>query len=236
MAAHYTYLNTVTHDQNLQKVIGAFFVAALLLVLGSLAAGCVRSKEGREKHIVPGKFSLTSLFDFILSAFISYHDSIAGKANRKYASLSATVFLFIFTSNMLGLVPGFPAITTTVWVNVAMALVVFASFNIYGIREHGFVNYMKHFAGPVWWLAWFLFPLEIVSTCLRVLTLNLRLYWNISADHMVLAAFTDLFSYVVPVIFYVLGTFVSFMQAFVFTTLTIVYIFLAVQHGEEEHH
>jgi F-type H+-transporting ATPase subunit a len=137
--------------------------------------------------------------------------------------------------NLIGLIPGMVSPTTTVSVNVAIALIVFLSFNYYGIREQGLVNYLKHFAGPVWWLAPLLFPLEILSAVLRVLTLNLRLYWNITADHIVLGVFTELTKYVVPVIFYGLGTFVCFMQAFVFTTLTMVYIFLAVDHGAEEH-
>lgn len=234
--AHFTYLDAVTHDGDVQKVITAIGVGTLLLVTGFLASAPIRNAAGRAKHIVPTRASITALFDFIFSAFIKYHDSIAGPTNRRYASISLTAFLFIFFSNLVGLVPGVPALTTTVWVNVGMALVVFFAFNYYGIRAHGLVNYIKHFAGPAWYLAWFIFPLEILSTCLRVLTLNLRLYWNITADHIVLGVFTDLTSYVVPVLFYALGTFICFMQAFVFTTLTIVYIFLAVQHSEEEHH
>jgi F-type H+-transporting ATPase subunit a len=89
----------------------------------------------------------------------------------------------------------------------------------------------------VWWLAFLIFPLEILGTFLRILTLNLRLYWNISADHIVLGLFTDLVPVVVPVIFLALGTFVCFMQAFVPTILTMIYILLATQHEEgEEHH
>ena len=144
---------------------------------------------------------------------------------------TASLFLFLLAANLLGLVPGMPAITTTVWVNVGMALVVFLYFNYLGIKEHGLLSYLKHFCGPVWLLAWFIFPLEIFSTCLRVLTLNLRLYWNINADHEVLNIFTNLIGpFAAP--FYVMGVFVCFMQAFIFTTLTMVYILLATQHEE----
>lgn len=242
MAAHYTYFNALTHDADVQKTVLALTVASALLLIGGLAASRVRSPEGIKKHIIPSNVSTTSIFDFIISAFLNYHDSIAGARNRRYASLSATVFLFVLISNLLGLIPGMPAITTSVWVNVGMAIVVFLSFNYYGIRSHGFWRYIKHFAGPdsltgfLRLLSLLIFPLEILSTCLRILTLNLRLYWNITADHVVLGVFTDLTKYVVPVLFYGLGTFVSFMQAFVFATLTMVYIFLAVDHGEEEHH
>ena len=81
-----------------------------------------------------------------------------------------------------------------------------------------------------------MFVIEILSVSMRVLTLNLRLYWNMTADHTVLSIFTDLTKFIVPVVFYGLGTFVCFMQAFVFSTLTMVYILLATQHEEEEHH
>ena len=79
-----------------------------------------------------------------------------------------------------------------------------------------------------------LFGVEILSVLLRVLTLNLRLYWNINADHMVLSIFNDMAGGLFGSVFYGLGTFVSFMQAFIFTVLTMVYILLATQH-EEEH-
>jgi F-type H+-transporting ATPase subunit a len=236
VSSTYSVLSLITSDGDLQKVAATAGVMAASLILGSVAASKISTPEGIQANIVPSKVSLTSIFDFFFEKFILFHDSITGKRNRKYASLSATVFLVILFTNLLGLVPGFVAGTTTVMITVALALTTFITFNFYGIREQGFFNYIKHFAGPKWWLAPLLFPIEIFSTSLRVLTLNLRLYWNMTADHIVLGIFTDLTKYVVPVIFYALGSFVCFMQAFVFTVLTMVYIFLAVDHGEEEHH
>ena len=176
---------------------------------------------------------LYRVFDFFMEAFVSYHDSVLGKHNRKHVPFTGSIFFFLLFANLLGLVPGMAAATTTVWVNVAIALTVFCYFNYWGIKEHGFWNYIKHFGGgtPLW-IAWFIFVVEIVSTCMRVLTLNLRLYWNISADHLVLGAFTEMTKLVIPCAFYALGTFVSFMQAFVFATLTMIYILLATQHEE----
>ena len=248
MGAHYSYLDTLRHlvpseavrdalaDANWQKFTFALLFGGVVLGAGSMAASRIKTKEGLEKNIIPQGFSLTALFDLLIGGFLGYHDSILGKHNRKYASLSASVFFVILFSNLLGLVPGVPAVTTTVWINVGMALVVFVAFNWYGIKEQGLGHYLAHFAGPVWWLWWFMFPLEIFSTLLRVFTLNLRLYWNISADHLVLGIFSDLVPVIVPIVFYALGTFVAFMQAFVFTTLTMIYVFLAVDHGEEGAH
>ena len=102
------------------------------------------------------------------------------------------------------------------------------------MKENGLINYLKHFCGPVPALAILIFPVEIISTTLRILTLNLRLYWNISADHMVMSGFVDQVFGPSGIVIYVLALFVSFMQAFIFTTLSMVYILLAVQH-EEEH-
>ena len=246
MAVHYTYLNPIISDPNWQKVVIAVGLGALLVALGRIATAPIRSGRDSAALIIPKPgFSLFNLFDVLVGAFIGYFDSIMGKENRRYAPLCGTMFFFIFFSNLLGLIPGMPSATTTVWVNVAMALVVFVSFNWYGIREQGIGSYLKHFCGPILVLAPILFPIEILSTCLRILTLNLRLYWNISADHIVLGVFTDLAQqlpmpvyilggFLIPVCFYLLGAFVAFMQAFVFTTLSMIYIQMAVAH-EHEH-
>jgi len=244
MKGHYTWFHDLPgkiHDlpayyPDTEKLFLAVLVAIFLIIGGSAATKYLRRPEDIETRVIPGSHGFFyNLFDVILEAFIKYHDSILGKENRKYVPLTGSIFMFLLFSNLLGLIPGFAAITTSIWINVGIAVVVFFCFNWYGIREHGAVGYFKHFLGPVWWLAPFIFCLEIVSICLRVLTLNLRMYWNITADHIVLDTSIQLTKVVIPVAFYALGTFVSFMQAFVFATLTMVYILLATQHGEEHH-
>lgn len=243
MEAHFTWfggmLNGISENHYIvaqsEKFILAFALAFVLLILGKKAA--TRIKADRNSLIIPTtKLSLFGFFDLFIESFAKYQDTILGKENRKYLPLTCSVFMFIFFANILGLIPGVASITTTVWVNVGIALIVFCAFNYYGIVEHGIIGYLKHFCGPVWWMAFLVFPLELFSTILRVLTLNLRLYWNITADHIVLGIFTDITKLFVPVLFYGLGTFVCFMQAFVFATLTMVYILLATQHAEEAHH
>lgn len=235
MADHYTYLSSFIPDPNQQKFVTALLLGTGLVFLGRKLTGRLTSSGAVEDAIVPDKrLNWFGFFDLFLETFVRFHDSVVGEENRRFVPFSASVFVFILFSNLLGLIPGMPAITTTVWINVALAFVVFFYFNFQGCKANGVIGYLKHFAGPFWWLAWFMFPLEIFSTCLRILTLNLRLYWNITADHMVLGIFTDLVPLLVPVIFYVLGTFICFIQAFIFTTLTMVYLLLAVQH-EEEH-
>jgi len=236
MSSGFTYLTPFIENDNWQKLIVAGTVATGLIVLGKVLTTRLRVAGGTQSAVIPEKrLSLFGFFDIFMEAFVAHQDSILGKEGRKYVPFTASLFLFILVSNLLGLVPGMPAITTTVWVNVGLAILVFCYFNYLGIKANGFWGYLKHFCGPVWWLAFLIFPIEIFSTCLRILTLNLRLYWNISADHVVLHTFTNMLG-VGAVPFYVMGTFVSFMQAFIFTTLTMVYILLATQHEEHDEH
>ena len=242
MEQHYTYLTSLgIHDQNMQKLITSVVFGSALLLIGSRSAKILakrRALHGEHEGAIPEeKITTSGIFDFFIETFVAFQDSILGRDNRKYLPITGTVFLYVFVLNILGLIPGIPAATTTVWTTVPVAIFIFISFNYHGIKEHGAVRYLKHFLGPVWWLAWFILPLELFGTVLRMLTLNLRLYWNINADHLVLGVFTDLVPYVVPVIFFALGTFVCFMQAFVPTVLTLIYIMLATSHEEgAEHH
>ncbi|MCL4125777.1 UNVERIFIED_CONTAM: hypothetical protein GTU68_019365 [Idotea baltica] len=223
----------MTSDPNSQKFITAFAVGILILLVGYLSKRKLSTKADIEAAVIPQKkLSLFNFFDLFVEGFIKYHDNVLGKENRKYASFSASIFLFIFLCNLIGLFPGMAAVTTSVWINVGMAIVVFIYFNAKGIEANGWFGHFKHFCGPLYWLAWFMFPIEILGAFLRIVTLNLRLYWNINADHLVLGIFTDNFK-ILGSAFYGLGLFVCLMQAFIFTTLTMVYILLAVQHSED---
>lgn len=230
---HYNIFQNITPDENWQKLALALLIGGSLVLLGKFLGSRLRTREQIDQAVIPDeRISLFGFFDFFIESFVHFQDSILGKENRRYVTFTATVFIFILFANLSGLIPGLPAVTTTIWINVGLAFCVFVFFNLQGIKENGLGGYLKHFCGPVIWLAPVIFPLEILSTVLRLLTLNLRLYWNITADHTVLGAFTDLTKLIVPTVFYAMGTFVAFMQAFVFTTLTMIYILLATQHEE----
>jgi len=135
--------------------------------------------------------------------------------------------------NLLGLIPGFLPPTQKMNVTVGLAVVVFLSTHYFGVREHG-LAYFRHFLGPIWWLAPIMLPIEIISHLARPMSLSLRLFGNITGDHAVVSGFMALVPVVVPAVFLGLGLFVSFMQAFIFTVLSMIYISGAVAH-EEEH-
>ena len=236
MEGHYTFLGATGLTDDTQKVVTAFGAMFILFLLSKLATSRLKGGDKARDFVVPEeKVTLLGFFDFFVEAFLNFHDSVVGKENRKYASFSGSVFLFLLFANLVGLIPGMAAATTTVQINVGLALVVFFYFNFLGIKSHGMKGYLAHFCGPNIFIAVILFPVEIISLCMRPLTLNLRLYWNVTADHLVLGIFTDQLWPGVGILglpFYALGTFVSFMQAFVFTMLTMLYILFAVQHEE----
>jgi F-type H+-transporting ATPase subunit a len=119
--------------------------------------------------------------------------------------------------------------TDNINTNIPCAIIVFLYYNFVGIREQGFIKYFKHFAGPIIWLAPLMFSIELISHLVRPLSLSVRLFGNITGDHMVLGIFSQLTPLVVPVIFLFLALFVAFIQAFVFSLLSTVYIALATE-------
>ena len=248
MERHFTYFQNMFPGElgiDAEKFVFATLIAATLFILGKASAAKLSTADGIQSKLIPQKkFRLFDFFDVFNEMFISFHDSVLGKRARRYYPMSASIFLFLLVANLAGLIPGMPASTTTVWVNVSLALIAFIAFNYYGVGENGILNYSKHMAGGSGLLrlkllipiAVFLFLLETFSFVLRIVTLNLRLYWNILADHIIISTIGELTSgwFVIfgPVLL-AKGLLVSVLQAAVFTVLTMVYILLATQHDEE---
>jgi F-type H+-transporting ATPase subunit a len=132
-------------------------------------------------------------------------------------------------SNLIGLIPGFTPPTDNFNVTLALGVVSFVAYNFYGLQAHG-LAYLKQFMGPLLVLAPLMIVVELFSHLFRPASLAIRLYGNMFADHLLLGIFTDLTKLLIPVIFYLLGTFVSLVQALVFTLLTMVYVGLAISH------
>ena len=117
-------------------------------------------------------------------------------------------------------------------VTLGLAFPTFLYYNYQGIREQGVIGYLKHFAGPIWWMAWLLLPIELVSHFARVLSLTIRLYANMFASDMLTLGFFSLIPIGVPSIFLGLHVFVSVIQAFIFMLLSMFYLSLAVAHEQ----
>ena len=157
-------------------------------------------------------------------------EQVIGHGYQKYQAYVTCIFLFVLLNNLSGLIPGIDAPTTSIMVTLGLAVPTFLYYNYHGIREQGVIGYLKHFCGPVWWMAWLIFPIEIVSHLARVMSLSVRLYANMFAGDLVTMVFFSLIPVGIPVIFLGLHLFVSLIQAFVFMLLTMIYLSLAVEH------
>lgn len=181
------------------------------------------------------KLSLSSLFDMIYEALFNFTASVIPDEPERFVSLIGTLFILIFVANLWGVVPGMVPPTDTLNTNAAMAITVFIAYNYYGFKAHG-IKYIKHFMGPIWWLAPIMLIVELISNLVRPVSLSLRLFANMLGDHTALGIFSHLLPVIVPIFFMILGIFVSFIQALVFSILSAIYIALAVAHEEGEEH
>jgi F-type H+-transporting ATPase subunit a len=116
------------------------------------------------------------------------------------------------------------------WVPAGLAVVTFVYYNYMGFREQGVWSYLKHFAGPIWWLAPLMIPIEIVSHLARPLSLSIRLFANMFAGEQVTMAFLKLTLLLAPAIFMGLHVFVSLLQAYIFALLAMIYVAGAIAH------
>ena len=130
----------------------------------------------------------------------------------------------------MGLLPGIETPTSAPAVPLGIAIPTFFYDNWQGLRAHGVIGYAKTFLGPMWWIAWLVGPIEIISNLARVLSLTIRLYANMFASDLLTLVFFSMIPPVLPVVFLGLHFFVSMIQAYVFMLLTLIYLSLAVAH------
>ncbi|HET6515227.1 MAG TPA: F0F1 ATP synthase subunit A [Thermodesulfovibrionales bacterium] len=157
-------------------------------------------------------------------------ENIGHKWGKYFFPLIATLGLYILVCNFMGLIPGFTAPTSNINMTASMAVPVFLATHYYGIKVHG-VKYIKHFLGPIVWLAPMMFVIEFIGHLVRPVTLSVRLFGNMIAKHMILFALALLAPLVVPVAILGLGVLVSLIQAFVFVLLTSLYLAGAVEEA-----
>ena len=215
----------------------SLLAAAICLVLALLARLALkRSPKGRDGLVPEANLKPRSLFELYTEAILNLCRGVLGKDAEFYFPLIAGLFLYIFVNNMLGVFPGFLPPTDQLNTNIPMALTIFLVYNVMGVIRQGPVAYAKHFMGPVLWLAPLMVLVEIISHLSRPLSLSVRLYGNIMGDHQVLDIFMNtlpeqlsvVLGFGIPILFLALGIFVSFIQALVFSLLSVSYIGLAI--------
>ncbi len=173
---------------------------------------------------------LQQVSEMIHEAIGGQAEQIIGHGYQRFQAYVTCIFLFVLLNNLSGLIPGITAPTTSMMVTLGLAIPTFLYYNFQGLREQGVIGYIKHFAGPVWWMAWLILPIELVSHIARIMSLSVRLYANMFAGDLVTLVFFSLFPVGIPAIFLGLHVFVSLIQAFVFMLLTMIYLSLAVAH------
>jgi len=215
----FTFFGLMTHDKTFIFMTHMLLSAGIALMLVKVAMSNLQ--------LVPK--GTQNLMEAYLGGVLEMGTDVMGKAHaRKYVPLVATIGLFVGIANLVGVIPGFEAPTAFLEMPLALAITVFVYYNYVGIKAHGVIKYFKHFLGPVWWLYWLMFPIEIVSHISRMISLTFRLFGNVKGDDMFLMVILMLAPWILPMIPFALLTFMAFLQAFIFMMLTFVYIGSAV--------
>jgi len=216
------------HGLPLQVHVSTGILVALLLLVFALR---VRPKLAHVESALDPDDGVTArnVAEAVVEAISGLAEGVIGHHSEHYVPLLSAFFVFILVSNLIGLVPGFVPPTSNFNTTLGLGLISFVAYNVYGMRELG-GEHLKHFLGPVWWLAVIMLPVELFSQGFRPISLGIRLFANMFADHEVVSIFTSMTKLLVPVLFYLLGAFVCVVQAFVFTMLSAIYISLSVSH------
>jgi len=204
-------------------VVISLIVALILIVFFGLAS--------RKVGVEPTK--LQSFLEMIIQTFENLLVDTVGEEGKKYLPMVATVGLFIFFSNLIGLVPGLMSPTSKLNVTAGCALVVFVYYHWQGIRAQGLLKYLKHFIGPIPLLAPLMLPIELMSHLSRPVSLSIRLFGNIFAEELLILIIASIIPFFLPLPFMAVAIFTSLIQAFVFVLLSCIYIAGAVAHEEE---
>lgn len=216
----------------------------LILVLSTIAI--LGTRQLRKRDISRGQ----AMGELIAEAFVGFVEGIMGPHSKRFVPLIGTLFIFILTMNLLGIVPGFISPTASLNTTIALAICVFLVVQFEGMRAHGFKHYLMHFVGDPWWMGIIMFPLHIIGELAKPLSLSLRLAGNVFAEDAVILILASLspFLYMflkaqwaenIPlfptqIVILPLMIFFGTIQALVFSMLSAIYIAVMVGEGHEE--
>ncbi len=215
MGELFTFFGLYSHDHSFIFLTHMLLAAGIVLLIARMATSNMR--------LVPT--GAQNVMEAYLGGVLAMGADVMGRTEaRRYLPLVATIGLFVAVANIIGVIPGFEAPSAFLDFTLALALVVFTYYNFEGIRRNGLISYFKHFMGPVWWLAWLMFPIEIVSHISRIISLSFRLFGNVKGDDMFLMVILMLAPWFLPMIPFALLSFMAVLQAFIFMMLTYVYL------------
>lgn len=178
--------------------------------------------------LVPGK--VQNVAEVIVGGLENFVVETMGEDGRKVIHVLVVLFLYIFVQNILGLVPGCDAPTANINTNAAMAIFAFAYYNWQGLKRWGF-GYIKHFMGPMIYLAPLMLPLELISHLARPLSLTLRLFGNIRGEEITILLFFLMAPIVGTIPIYFLFLLAKTLQAVIFFMLTMIYLKGSMEHA-----
>ena len=202
-------------------VIYSWIVMIILIAFGFIAAKAVT--------LIPSKGQ--NFFEILISGLEEFAVGVTGEEGRWLFPIIATIFIYIATCNLIGLIPGFYPPTASLNTTLSCALVVVIFTHVIGIKYHG-PKYIKHFLGPVWWMIPIIFPIELIGHLARILSLSFRLFGNMMGHELVLGILFFLAgAFFAPLPIMALGIFVALVQAFVFFLLSIMYFAGAMEHA-----
>ena len=207
-----------------------FFIACILSVV------IIWIFKGKLSESEPGGGQQT--LELSVLAVRNMIQDIIGPHGLKYFPIVMTFAVLILVSNLMGLFPLFMSPTAATSVTFALGLSSFLYYNYIGISENGIVTHLKHLAGPVWWIAWLIFPIELISNLIRPFSLGIRLFGNLFADEQVMVTVSNLappFTWFVPIALMPLSVFVALIQTFVFILLSQLYL-SEVSHAPHDAH
>jgi len=202
-------------------VIYSWVVMIILIAFGYIGAKAVT--------LIPSKGQ--NFFEILISGLEEFAVTVTGEEGRWLFPIIATIFIYIATCNLIGLIPGFYPPTASLNTTLSCALVVVIFTHIIGIKYHG-AKYIKHFLGPVWWMIPIILPIELIGHLARILSLSFRLFGNMMGHELVLGILFFLAgAFFAPLPIMALGIFVALVQAFVFFLLSIMYFTGAMEHA-----
>ena len=195
-------------------------VAIIIVLFAFLRSRLSVESPGKLQHV------FEVIYNFVKG---EANDNIDHNGDR-YLTYFGTLFIFILFMNLIGIIPGFESPTMNYVVPAGLAVATFLFYNWAGVREQGVGKYLAHFAGPMPFLAPLMIPIEIISHLARPLSLTIRLFANMFAGEKITVTFLGLTYLIFPAIFMGMHVFVSLLQAYIFTLLTIIYVSGAVAH------